>query len=381
MFEPLFRQLKADDVEERRQAIIALANSRNPVVLKQLAAVFRSDPDPALRELALKAGRYIRQYAVDSLPPQDALEPPPAAQASATAGITERDRTLAKGFLDAATTHHLEGDKGRAIDNLGKALSLNPELQREMFVVNLVMTLTNMAMEEALPLLTHPDRRRELVAEVGGKRKLRRGQELGEAAEMATWDNVLIDFVLYAVVMALGMIAVLVFTLDAIREMIEAMPATTVESEDLDAIFDAGVMPLLIMGGYVGISSALSLALQGGAIHVAAIYILGGDGTLVGFYRRLVPFQTIVTLIFAGMFVFLALGGSAADFWFLTPVVLLLGSLVAAYKMAELVGRAYNFGVGAGCGAILLGGVLLWVVTWFGNVAVMNVLGRLLGTG
>ena len=61
MIDQLIQQLHDSDPNARRQAIIALGKSKDPAVLKPLAEVVRGDPVPALRELARKAGQYIRQ--------------------------------------------------------------------------------------------------------------------------------------------------------------------------------------------------------------------------------------------------------------------------------------------------------------------------------
>ncbi len=368
MLDTYLRQLGSDDPAQRRQAIAALANSRDPAALKPLAVVFKNDPDPALRELALQAGRYLRQYALDQ----------PASAEDEEAEVSARDRELAKSLLDATTTHHLDGDKGRALDNLGKALSLNPALQKEPFVANLVRSLTGMSVAEAMPLLTHPDRRRALVEKTGGKRALRR-QAPDKDVETATWNNVAIDFLLYALVVALSMTAIFVFTMETIRELIEAAPSSDISAQELDALFDASVMALFVLGAFYGIYSALTLAFQGAAIHVVAAYLLSGNSTLVYLYRRLVPFQTYVMLTFALVFVGLALTGSATEVWLLIPLVMLFGSLVVTVLLSKLIGRVYEFGAGMGCLVIFLGGVLMAVIALLGNWALAGLLGKMLG--
>lgn len=363
MLDTYLRQLSSDDPAQRRQAIVALANSRDPAALRPLAATFRNDPDPTLRELALKAGRYLRQYSREE----------PAAEGE----IAERDRDLAKKLLDAATNYHLEGDKGRAVESLGKALSLNPALQKEPFVANLVMALTHMSVADAMPLLTHPDRRRALVEKVGGKRAPHR-QAHGKGAETATWDNVAIDFLLYALVVALSLAAVFVFTLETLRELLDTAPSATITSEDLDVFFEASVVALFVLGAFYGIYSVLTLALQGAAVHVVAAYLFGGNGTLVYLYRRLVPFQTYVMLIFALLFIGLALAGSATEFLLLIPLVMGIGSLVVMYLVSKLVGEVYEFGAGMGCLAIFLGGLLMAGIAALGNWALTGLLGKML---
>jgi hypothetical protein len=38
----------------------------------------------------------------------------------------------------------------------------------------------------------------------------------------------------------------------------------------------------------------------------------------------------------------------------------------------------YNFGSGSGCGAIVLGSVLVAAISWFGNYLMVGLLGKLL---
>ena len=61
MIDELIRQLKNPDPDVRKRAIMALGKAKDPAALKALAEVVRNDPDPTLRNLALKAGQYIRQ--------------------------------------------------------------------------------------------------------------------------------------------------------------------------------------------------------------------------------------------------------------------------------------------------------------------------------
>jgi hypothetical protein len=391
MLDDPIQQLDSTDPAQRRRAIIALANSGDPAALKPLAAVYRTDPDPAIRELALKAGRYIKQVTGDKA----ANQPPDAVTVQATGAaaidlgtapqavpreqiVSARDAELAKNYLDSATTHHLEGDKARAIENLGKALSLNPDLRKESFTANLIMTLTGRSVQEAMPILVHPDRRAELIASLGGKRKLRKQQTHGQDAEEATWDNVMMDLGIYWLVVTLCLIAIFVFVLKAIQDMIDSMPTTT--TTDLSALYNASVIGLIMVAVIYGIASVLSLLLQGAAIHAAATYILAGDGTLVYLYRRLVPFMTVVALGYAGVFVFLGLFSSAKEVLCLVPMIVMVGTVAMFYYMSKLVGEVYNFGAGSGCGAILIGGVLLAVLSYVANYALLSLLGGLLNT-
>ncbi len=386
MIEHYVQQLQSRDSVERRAAISALANLRDPAALPALATVYRTDPDPALRELALQAGRYIRQHGTagagpgQASPPPGTDAPPYEKTARPEREITERDRELAKGFLNAATTFHLNGDKARAIDNLGKALSMNPDLRKDSFATNLIMTLTDKSIDEGFALLTHPDRRAALVAAAGGKKKLK--AELDRPGiEKATWDNVAMDFGVYWLVATLSIIAIFVLGMSMLRDLIDTMPASaTATSTDLDALYNASVIALVLIGVFYGFSTTISLLIQGGAIHVAATYVLGGDGTLAYLYRRLVPFQTVILLITAGLFVVLALAGSIVSLMFVIGLGSAFGSIAILYWLSKLVGEVYGFGAGSGCGAIVIGSILIAIVSACGNYVILSIVGALLGS-
>jgi len=88
MFENYIQQLKDRNAAVRRDAIIALGKLADPRALSYLGQIYKNDPDPALRELAAKAGRHIqklRQQAQatssgPAAPSAPAVEPPPPAE-------------------------------------------------------------------------------------------------------------------------------------------------------------------------------------------------------------------------------------------------------------------------------------------------------------
>jgi hypothetical protein len=60
MIDDVLKQLKNPDPEERKKAVVTLGRLRNRAALKPLEEVYRRDPDPDLRQLAYKVGRYIQ---------------------------------------------------------------------------------------------------------------------------------------------------------------------------------------------------------------------------------------------------------------------------------------------------------------------------------
>ncbi len=75
MSQNIRRKLRDPDPAVRRAAIMTLGKSKDRAALPLLKAVHETDPDPALRQLAAQAGRYIQQQA-KAAPP---APPPPAA--------------------------------------------------------------------------------------------------------------------------------------------------------------------------------------------------------------------------------------------------------------------------------------------------------------
>jgi hypothetical protein len=275
----------------------------------------------------------------------------------------------------------VNGDKVRAVENLGKALALNPALAKESYVANLITLLTGYTVDQGLPLLIHPDRRAELIIKLGGKRKAEKKQDHGKGAEKATWENVLIDFGLYWLVITISLMAVFGLTIRAIEEVYDDMLVYSPNSSSVDfsAFFAASIVTLMIMAVGYGIGSVIGLAIQGAAIHLAATYFLAGNGTLVYLYRRIVPFQTIVTLGYSFGFVVLILIGSASEIGFLVPLATVMAGVAVLYFMSEMVGEVYDFGAGSGCGAIFLGSFLLIVAYCGFNYAALMILSMAAG--
>jgi tetratricopeptide (TPR) repeat protein len=376
MIDEWIEQLKNPDSDQRRQAIIALANTRDPAALPALAAIYRGDPDPALRDMALKAGRYIRQESEKlgtTTPASSAPEKAPQPD------VSKRDAELAKFYLDAATNYQTLGDRARAIEHVGKALSLNPGRAQETFVANLILITTGMPVDEALPVLLHPDRREALIARLGGRRPLETKQEHGAGRETATWDNVGVDFLVYWVVVSVSTVAVLLLVLSKIQDMLNSMIMTTpgAVTTDLDTLMSASIITLVVSGIFYGIVYTVSLLIQGGAIHVASTFVLGGSGTLVYLYRRLVPFQTWATFGIAAGFIVLMLFGSVADTYLLMPLVMTAAVIGVAYYTAEIISQVYDFGWFSGCLAMLIAGILLAVLSCGTNALLISLLGGL----
>jgi hypothetical protein len=370
MIDELIRQLQSPDPAERRNAIIALANTKDPAALKPLATVYRSDPDPALREMALKAGRYIHQQSEPMQagpgPSMGAADDSAGASAAQIGGTSEpvskRKQQIAKGHLDAAVGFHTQGYTARAVESLGKALATDPNLIKSAIASNLAITLTDRPLKDAIPILTQPKLREAFVDRLGGKAKLS-AQQHGKGAETATWNNVLVDVFLYWLVLSLSTVAILLFSLQMLDDMLADMPSSTgdatFDAEEVDVFSLESLLVMIPSAMFSSAYSVVGLMVMGFAIHMVAMNVMNGRGTLVFLYRKIVPIMTIAALLMAGFFVVLSLAGSweAVSLYFGTGM--LVGFVVFFLVMSAQVGEVYDFGFTGGCGAIILGIIVL----------------------
>ncbi len=381
MLKPYIRQLKSQDPAERRQAIKGLARLRNEAVIPLLETVAQSDPDPELRALAEKAIRYVkanvqpepkaRSASSESLlniPPSEEGLPKPRHR------VSTRDRDAARKYVNAAFSYYQAGDRARAVEWLGKGLSLNPNLQSDSFVAGIVQGVMQMDVDEALPILTHPDRRKEYVARLGGKQPTR----ATHVPENATWDNVLIDFGLYGLVTLIGQFAVLYFAIDIYRELWRRSPELY-NTAGAETFFNLNVREMFFVSLLGGVYATIGVAVQGAFIHLAATFLLGGKGTLAYLYRKLVPLQMVFMLVVAAAMVFLSLLIDPVTAMTLLNLVNFVSGFVLLYLLVRVVAEVYDFGVASGCGAIFLGGVIFIAVFFCGIYGLVMLLAGLLG--
>lgn len=206
MIEPFLNQLRSLESAQRRAAIIALGKLGDLVALKHLAHVYRTDPDPELRDLAIKAGRHIQQMnrapEADSL---EALSPPPPAYAAppfadgqtgaawqpswqpsrdeAMRGappaeeappqyVSATRQQVARGHLAQAYTFRTQGNNAAALLELGRALQADPALVQNASARRLAADLTDLPPKQAIAQVLDDLASGKLGAEGGARFKL-----------------------------------------------------------------------------------------------------------------------------------------------------------------------------------------------------------------
>ncbi len=169
----LIQQLDNPDPEVRKKVIKALAKSQDPSAIKYLATLYKTDSDPEVRELALKAGKYIRKVAGDtmrsesgrslsftspmdtpaeeaSVYPQDDAPAPPRPEAIE---VPEGDAQRARSYLEQALDLQVRGEDERAVQFIARAFRLNPKFQFDSYALGVAATVMNRGRDEVLDIL------------------------------------------------------------------------------------------------------------------------------------------------------------------------------------------------------------------------------------
>lgn len=376
-------QLRSGDSEVRKAAIKALArevHDEPEIVLKLLAAIYKQDPDPEVRYVALQAGRYIQKFIPEkiTMPERSKLDDfrsandgsaaaaivPNAAPAEITRKQREQAETLKKQAFDA----NMRGETKKAIQLLRRAFLTNPNLQTNGHAASLASTFTGIK-----------DTPAAVAAVLGNSVQVtntqsyfneRRIRALRGHKEEGTWMDALIWLVSLTGAIGLGpVLIVLVFA-----QVIFGL-STRGGSADLTVATNAIIPIVLLIAGFaVGY-----LFVQLCFTHVFARAVFKGQGTLPNLVYRIARFQTlfligyivsIVLLIFALLFlVFFApmLVAGIVELLGITAPLLQFGVGLGLFLWTlNIVADVYhpNFGFFKALGSVLLGAVVAVAILW-----------------
>lgn len=362
--QPYLDQLHSADPAARRQAIIALGKQKDPAALGALADVYQSDPDPALRELAYKAGRYIKANAVET-----PAQPEPETAAIGDRAVSGRNIERAKGYFDRALDYQVRHDYARAAEMMGKAIEANPQLRDDSMFVNMAIELTGKGSGAAIATLRDPVARAELIdhfhgvaGEPAGKRKGR-----PRPANADDWGPALLDIGIYglvngAIIFVLALVAIQAlagFILNAFNSASAGMPPNMVGLQDL-AGSRAISLPLAAFYAIVyALISMVSLLMTDGAVHLVATTVMGGEGTLPGLIRKTTLFFTVLVPISMLVSLLPALMRANPDTNAGLSLLSLAFGIGTAVWAGKLTGEAYDFGTARGCMSMFLGSLAL----------------------
>jgi hypothetical protein len=271
--------LKSEDANQRRNAIISLGKSGDKQALPPLAHIYKTDPDPALRELALKAGRYIQKQAATPPPPASphlsfAADVPPSAEIpqwmqNMGAGVvkpkvvTERDRARAATLKDRAIDAQVSNQPDKVVDLLAEALQINPELEKDPMIIGLLAQATGM---DGLTALAEIKRLNAEDEAAGVKRKSSTAMDWRETTSFV------LEMSIYAVLVAMfAFIPLLIVTLATSL----ALPINIATS----------VTSLLVYSLGYGVGTILSSSACSLYLWFVGTTFLGGTGLIFDFLK------------------------------------------------------------------------------------------------
>jgi hypothetical protein len=415
----LLRMLGSKDASERKQAITTLARSQDRTALPHLAKVYRSDPDPEIRELARKAGVYINKKSPKEAPPKaapfytggstaddpgsltsdssyssgsaygdtgysygtldddsmlgdedlladDLLDDrePTASQPVNAPRVSSGAEARARDLLEQAMSFHSRGEQQKVIKALTEAFKKNPKLATDNYALNAASSMTGLPRSQVAAALMD-----------GSLLRATRKSSGPRSDDDPTWGDAAVDLGIYWFV-NLGLFIVSVLILIAlVQALLNNAPDISPQERDLiqqqiALSFGTQSIPLFLLQGVLQATGALiGLLVVYLVWHLVAQWMLGGDGT----FTRLIRKATLLLafygpLVTAAVFGLLVIGGALLAAGGMTPQtyqswVLLVTfgvSIGGLLLISQRIGAAYRFGVGRGCATMIISYILIF---------------------
>lgn len=159
-FNPLiFKSLKSSDPEDRKKGVKALARTGEREALRYLATIYKEDPDPEVRQLALDGGKHVKRMMIQGDWVGDGVKNPDKEAKAVASKIPAKNQKLSKKYMDDALEFVVNEDYERAEALAVKAFTLNPDLKHDLYYSGLASEVMGMPTEEAIATIL------EIVAE------------------------------------------------------------------------------------------------------------------------------------------------------------------------------------------------------------------------
>lgn len=414
----LAQLLKSDDPKIRKQAIIAMANSKDPRAMKALQWAYKNDPDPTLQDLALRGAKFIKDKTTEmeaasatseyvppweqpsastpaepltapatSSRPRPTYDPPPPQFGDYADSVenktvepdyvSPKDERAARALLDRAIDFKIKGQNHKATEMMIQAFTLNPNLRFDMMAAGLAGDLLELPTEKAVAMLMNTVARENLSHAVKGaiqsQEKTQKQENTEDDAFNALFWGVIYFLVWFGVVVGMMLLVIELITDSAVLDQIFTQaysdPTLTAEEQaelniveqqlrELSAELDrVGNVVAVVLGAIVGIYSVIIVLIVSGSVHVVAKALMG-KGTVWGFFAKMVQYYLIVAMSFVGLSLML-----------FTPLglVALLGLCLflpaTFYFYMRVISSYYDLGMGVSFVVAILGSFIYNVTT------------------
>ncbi len=389
--------LKSRNPEDRKKAVKMLAKRQDEASLKVLAQIYKTDSDADVRDLAQKSARYVLAKLKEAKESGGATDSgggsaspftaDPAVVVPKKVKVTEKDIERAKSFTAEALDHNMRGDNAKAIKALERALRTNPNLKTDAYFKSVASSVTELDGEAAVETLMVGEKRQEILEAEKDQARSAAQKEHLKNAEKVTWSAVGFDVVVLTVVLLVGTIisGFVVKQLAATRSnalgpQIEAALAAdevnseevarlSVEQEIAAGVFTVLSVPLVLAGSFgLWLTTVISLYAQAFFIHLVAVNLFKGAGTMPFLFNRLTTlYSSRIPIIFGivilgAVFAFVA-GAPSLIIGQIAGGAIGLVNLVISLQAIARVGSAYNFGFLMGCFTTLVASIPYSIVT------------------
>lgn len=352
----LIDMLDSDDPDDRLFAVKAMAKSKDPEYLQYLAIVYRTDNDPDVKEMALKAGKYIKKTAAeDNWTGGDAVYSDDDDDDEIE--VSSRAKEQAQSYLNQASDLSFSGNNEKASEMLRKAVQTNPNLKNDDYAKSLASTITGFSSDLAIGFI--------LSEESQPKEKSKRGGGTGDAG----WGEAAIDLAIFWLV-AGGSLTVMMLL--AIRGVANADMSTASSFEGAAelqaAISGLSLIFVLLVGFGISFAYTIYLVINSAVIHFAATSMFAGDGTMPGMIHKTIYYNiitTVVTIVMVGLVMVdpgSMEGNSSNPLISMIMLAASIGLFLSVFWYGALIGQNYDFGMGKGCASIIAGGILLGIL-------------------
>lgn len=373
----LIQMLDDPNPKVRADAVKQLAKTKSQEAVQYLAAVYKTDNDPEIRELARKAGLYIKKKMTEEKwtgGDEEDDEEEELPQKPKMLEVSARNLESAKGYMETAMNLHVAGEDDKAIKMLEKAFKANPNLRFDNYSVGLASTIMEVSGDEAVSILIGEDELRD----TGGDKPKRKRAE--SDPNEVTMEMVAIDLLIFWIVMAAILIVGTLIQFQIISSVINDMSALAASSgssadaamqqqiieQTMSVLYGAGLVGSIIYAAIVSLFYVFGLLILYAILHFIAGTMFAGEGTFKGLIHRLTNFitfywagLTIVTLIFTVRAFSTMFENSESMIQSINSFntlsgLMLLAMIFFVLWISKLTGENYQFGGFRGCLSVFL---------------------------
>ncbi|GAB4514080.1 MAG: hypothetical protein OHK0046_15660 [Anaerolineae bacterium] len=223
------KQLRSRDPEQRKDAIKAVAREVDRNALRQLAILAGDDPEEEIRDLARRAGVYIRQKIGELPPPPDPKADP---KKPPKIPVDAKDAAAAQNLVRDAMTGQIAGDKGRMVKSLTRALKLDPNLRHDAYFVSLVETAVDTEGEAALERLNDAETQKQIEEAQAERLKQAAIEQHRATISSATWQDAALDAATFFVIVTVGLIIALFVMMQSAQGYLGRLDANQLAVEE-----------------------------------------------------------------------------------------------------------------------------------------------------